>query len=95
MTEVQAKLKTLTDTDISNKAREIFAQEQKIEKINTELNESKKLIAPHKELDTLEFENNNSELLQVEYANLGRKTKRFSGEKCKGSRATTFTKAAK
>lgn len=78
--EVQDNLKQISEVDIKNKDREIFQLEADIRNITSELNESRKIIEPHGQIETTDFEKQNLELASVEYSNLKASQSEFQKE---------------
>ncbi|MES2826760.1 MAG: SbcC/MukB-like Walker B domain-containing protein [Bacteroidota bacterium] len=67
LSKVQADLKWLSEVDIFNKGQDIFKRNKSIEDIEQEIDENKKLIQIIGIDDDIEFENNNSEILNVNF----------------------------
>ncbi len=80
--KVQEDLALLTNTHIKNKNNEIFKLEEvTIKGINADLKLNQKLLVSIGNKDTSEFEKLNSELLQVEFANITTKQTEFQTHK--------------
>lgn len=70
LSKVQANLKQVSDVDIFNKGQEIFKKGKDIEDIEREINSNEKTIQITGIADIVEFENSNSELLNIEFPNI-------------------------
>lgn len=75
--KVQTILKQLTEVEISNNNREIFQTEEKQKSINQTISDHKTLLDPLGDIDVTEFENKNSNLLNIEYSNFETSRKNF------------------
>lgn len=67
---VQENLKTLTETTIKNKDREIFEMEGTIKNIESGLKVNQALLKPMGDIDTTSFENSNLALRKVVFSSL-------------------------
>lgn len=70
LNKVQSDLKKLTDVEIWNKGQDIFNLKNTIESIEKELNKNLELLKTLGIQDTLEFENVNSELINVSFSTI-------------------------
>lgn len=70
LSKVQADLKALSEVDIFNKGQDIFKMNKSIEDVEQEIGENKKLIQITGIVDDIEFENNNSEILNVSFSTI-------------------------
>jgi uncharacterized protein YPO0396 len=75
--EVQANLKNLTEVDIKFKDREIFQIEENVKAITKNLNSNKSLLSQLGDIDVISFENNNPNLLGINYNDIESKRKKF------------------
>ena len=70
LVDVQVKLKNITEVDIKSKDRSVFQLETNLKTISAALQKNKNIIFPIGTINTIDFESQYSELLEVEYSNL-------------------------
>lgn len=68
--DVQDKLKQLSEVDIFNKGQDIFNKKKDIEDVEKGISENKTTIQITGIVDVTEFENNNNEILDVNYSSI-------------------------
>ncbi|WP_196936604.1 ATP-binding protein [Sphingobacterium hungaricum] len=78
--KVQIDLKQLAEVDIFNKGQDIFNKKKNIEDIEKGMSENKNAIQIIGILDVVEFENNNSEILNVDYSSIKSTQTNFQSE---------------
>ncbi len=78
--EVQSKLKHLSEVDIKNKDREIFQSEEKQKSIEKTIKDNKDIFDSLGNINVSEFENQNPDLLSIEYVNFELSRERFQNE---------------
>lgn len=78
--KVQTNLKQLVEVDIFNKGQEIFTKKNEIENIEQYVKSNKAIIEPFGNIDVIIFEVQNSDLLNIEYANFEIRRKNFQEE---------------
>lgn len=78
--DVKAKLKSLSETEINNKNREIFQSEQQIENIKSDIEEYNKVLKITGIVDISAFEQLNPDLFQIHYINIKEKQVDFQNK---------------
>lgn len=93
--KVQDDLKHLSDFDIKNKDRTIFQTEENQKSIEQSINNNKSIYEPLGDVDITAFEENNSHLLNLEYANLETSRDKFQKENLRQTRELEEQKGRK
>jgi uncharacterized protein YPO0396 len=81
--KVEADLKNVSEVEIKSKDREIFQTEERQKSIESNIENNKALFEPLVNIDSSEFENQNSNLLKIEYANFEISRKNFQDQNLK------------
>lgn len=81
--KVQDDLKHLSEDEIKNKDRQVFQTEEKQRSIGKTISDNKAISEPLGNIDVAEFESQNIDLLNIEYANFETSRRRFQDENSK------------
>ncbi|MET3731715.1 ATP-binding protein [Moheibacter stercoris] len=81
--KVQKDLKQLSEVDIFNKGQDIFKKKQQVENVEKTIKDNKAIVEPFDNVDISTFENQNPDLLNIEYANFETSRRRYQDENSK------------
>ncbi|MFA5619839.1 MAG: SbcC/MukB-like Walker B domain-containing protein [Weeksellaceae bacterium] len=93
--KVQDDLKQLSDIHIKNKDREIFQTEENQKSIEQSIRNNKSIYEPFGKIDVSTFEENNSDLLSLEYATFETSRRKFQEENSRQTRELEEQKGKK
>ncbi len=78
--KVQDNLKKLSEVDIFNKGQDIFKKKQQVENVEKAIKDNKTIVEHFGSVDISTFENQNPDLLNIEYAHFETSRKKFQDE---------------
>lgn len=93
--KVQSDLKQLSEVDIKNKDREIFQTEEKQKSIDSAIRTNKNVFEPLGAVDVSEFEIENPDLLDIDYASFDVSRRKFQEDNSKEIRELEKQKGEK